>query len=336
MKKLGVGVIGLGVGIKHVRSFESHPDCGMVAVCDFSDDKLALAKEYNPLLKTTKYVNQILENPDIDIVSVASYDNYHSSQIIQAINNGKHVMAEKPLCMNLDEMLQIDSAHKQNEDIKLSANHVLRTNSRFKRFKADIADGKLGDIFYLEGDYYWGRRQKLFGWRAEMDFFSIILSAAIHMIDLIMWLLDSRPISVQAMGNDIPSRGTKLQFNSFAVVLLKFENGTIAKLTGNGGCVHPHFHGINIFGTERTAIHNMTGAYYLDTSETDSVPISITEPYPEKESREKVIHSFVDSILNPSITPLVPQQDVYDVMSVCFAAEKAMNTGESISIEYLN
>jgi hypothetical protein len=74
----------------------------------------------------------------------------------------------------------------------------------------------------------------------------------------------------------------------------------------------------------------------LDTSETDSIPIPITEPYPEKESREKVIHSFVDSILDPSITPLVPKQDVFDVMSVCFAAEEAMNTGNSINIEYLN
>ena len=158
MKKLGVGVIGLGVGLKHVLSFESHPDCEMVAVCDFSDDKLSLVKKDFPLLKTTKDANQILEDFGIDIVSVASYDNYHSSQIIQAINNGKHVMAEKPFCMNFDEILQIHNTHKQNEDIKISANHVLRSTSRFKRFKADIVNGKLGDIFYLEGDYYWGTR----------------------------------------------------------------------------------------------------------------------------------------------------------------------------------
>ena len=237
---------------------------------------------------------------------------------------------------NEDEMEKIQAAHKQNNGIKLSANHVLRTNSRFIRFKNDIQAGEFGEVYFLEGDYYWGRLHKLFEWRAEMNFYSIILGAAIHMIDLVMWLLDSRPVSVQAMGNDISSRGTKLQFNSFAVILLKFENGSIAKLTGNGGCVHPHFHGIKIFGTDRTTIHNMTGAYYLDTSEPDSAPIPITEPYPEKEVREKVIHSFVDSILDPSITPLVPQQDVYDVMSVCFAAEEAMNTGKSINIEYLN
>ena len=336
MKKFGVGVIGLGVGIRHVRSFESHPNCEIVSVCDFLDEKLAKEKEHNPFLKSTKDANQILEDPDIDIISVASYDNYHSSQIIQAINARKHVMAEKPLCMNIDEMVQIQAAHKQNSDIKISANHVLRTNPRFKRFKTDIANGKFGDIFYLEGDYYWGRRHKLFGWRAEMDFYSIILGAAIHMIDLVMWLMNAKPISVQAVGNDIASINTSLKYNSFAVILLQFENGIIAKLTGNGGSVHPHFHGLKIFGTEQTAIHTLTEAYNLHTSDINSELVPITEPYPEKKVREKVIHSFVDSILDPSISPLVSYQDVYDVMSVCFAAEEAMNSGKSISIEYLN
>ena len=278
----------------------------------------------------------ILEDKNIDIVSIASYDNYHSKQIVKAFENGKHVMAEKPLCLSWDEMVLIHDIQKQNRDVKLSANHVLRSNARFGRFKKNIQAGKFGEIFYLEGDYYWGRKSKLFGWRAEMDFYSIILGAAIHMIDLIMWFLNDRPTSVQAIGNDLASRNTNLKYNSFAVILLQFKNGTIAKLTGNGSCVHPHYHALKIFGTERTAIQHLNGAYYLDSSDPGTKPISVTEPYPEKKAREKVIHSFVDSILDDSLTPLVPQQDVYDVMSVCFAAEEAMNTGKSISIEYLN
>jgi predicted dehydrogenase len=155
------------------------------------------------------------------------------------------------------------------------------------------------------------------------------------MIDLVMWLMDAKPVSVQAMGNDIANINTSLKYNSFAVILLQFENGIIAKLTGNGGSVHPHFHGLKFFGTDQTAIQNYDGAFYLNSSEPNSDPILITEPYPEKKAREKVIHSFVDSILDSSLTPLVPQQDVYDVMSICFAAEEAMNTGNTIQVNYL-
>ena len=326
----------MGVGEKHALAYENHNQVVLKSVCDFDQMKL---KKYSDIFTHSILVEtdqQILEDKDINIVSIASYDNYHCDQIIQALNNGKHIMAEKPLCMNREEMDKIHTAQKQNSLVKLSANHVLRSNSRFRRFKNDIINGDLGDIYYLEGDYYWGRKQKLFGWRAEMDFYSIILGAAIHMIDLVMWLMDSKPISVQAMGNDISTRETNLQFNSFSVLLLKFENGVIAKLTGNGGCVHPHFHGLKIFGTDQTVIQNRDGAFYLNSSEPGSESIPIVEPYPEKETRQNIIHSFVDYILDPSRTPIVPQQDVYDVMSVCFAAEEAIKTGKAINIEYLN
>jgi predicted dehydrogenase len=333
---LNAGVIGMGVGEKHARAYANHQNTVLKTVCDFDQEKLKELKENHSYSAIVNTDHQILEDEDIDIVSIASYDNYHSKQIVQAFENGKHVMAEKPLCLTLDEMLKIYAAQKQTKELKLSANHVLRSNSRFKKFKKDISDGKFGDVFYLEGDYYWGRKQKLFGWRAEMNFYSIILGAAIHMIDLVMWLMDAKPVSVQVMGNDIASKNTNLKFNSFAVILLQFENGVIAKLTGNGGCVHPHFHGLKIFGTDLTAIHNQEGAFYLNSSEPSSESVPIVEPYPEKESRQKVIHSFVDSILDSSKTPIVPQQDVYDVMLVCFAAEEAMKSAKSINIEYLN
>jgi len=333
---LNAGVIGMGVGEKHALAYENHKNTVLKTVCDFEHEKLKELNTKFPNVYIETKDQSILENEDIDIVSIASYDNYHCDQIIQALNNGKHVMAEKPLCMNREEMGKIQAAHKKNKGIRLSANHVLRTNSRFIRFKNDIQAGEFGEVYFLEGDYYWGRLQKLFEWRSEMEFYSIILGAAIHMIDLVMWLLDSKPISVQAMGNDIANQGTKLQFNSFAVVLLNFENGTIAKITGNGCCVHPHFHGMKIFGTKQTAIHNRNGAFYLNTSEPGSKSIPISEPYPEKDARQKIIHSFVDSIQDTTIAPLVTSKDVYDIMSVCFAAEEAMNTGKSVNIEYLN
>jgi len=326
----------MGVGEKHALAYKNHEGVVLKTICDFDQEKLNDMKTKFPDSVLYTDEQSIFEDKDIDIVSIASYDNYHSKQIVKAFENGKHVMAEKPLCLRLDEMIEIKAAQKKNGTVKLSSNHVLRSNTRFVKFKKDLQAGEFGEIFYLEGDYFWGRKHKLFGWRAEMDYYSIILGAAIHMIDLVKWLLNLRPISVQAMGNDIVNRGTNLQFNSFAVILLKFDNGTIAKISGNGGCVYPHFHGLKIYGSERTAIHNLTGAYYLNSSEPNSKPITISDPYPDKKAREKIIHSFVDSILDPSVSPLVPEQDVYDVMSICFAAEEAMKTGKSISIEYLN
>jgi len=335
---LSAGVIGMGVGEKHAAVYQKHAHSVLKSICDFDAQKLERLKQYFADVDTYENDLSILQDAQIDIVSIASYDNYHAIQILEALKTGKHIMAEKPLCQSMQQMVKIHELHKRMANVKISSNLVLRANSRFRKFRNDIRGGRFGDIFFIEGDYYWGRIEKLFGWRAEMDFYSIIMGAAIHMIDLVMWLLDQRPISVQATGNDVMTRGSKLRFNSFATVLLQFEDGMIAKLGGMGGGSHPHFHGLKIFGTESMAVHDLLGAYYLDTNKegAGAVPIKISHPYPEKETREKVLHSFIDSILDPNIAPLVPQQDVYDVMSVCFAAEEAMNSGNSTLVNYID
>jgi len=332
--KLNVGVIGLGVGSRHVQAYDSHPNASVRIVCDFDNNQLK--KMNSDQIITTVNAEDVINDKKVDIVSIASFDNYHKMQIIQAIQNNKHIMAEKPICQDWNELVQIYEAQKDHPHIKLSSNLVLRTNSMFQKFKKDIKYGLFGDVFYFEGDYYWGRKEKLFGWRSEMGFYSIILGAAIHMIDLIMWLLESKPVSVQAIGNNIPTKNTKLKFNSFAIIILKFQNGIIAKVTGNAGCVHPHFHGLKINGTKLTANHEFAGSYYMNSSSPKSNPEPILEPYPEKEVRKNIIHSFLDSIIDESKEPIVNMHDVFDVMSVCFAAEKAMNTGGEIDIEYLN
>jgi len=330
-----VGVIGMGVGEKHALAYQNHPQCELKSFCDFDSEKLEVLKNIFPDQEIFDDAQSIINDKNIDIVSIASYDNYHAQQITQAIENKKHVMAEKPLCLSKSEMEHIRIVLQKNPNVCLSSNLVLRANSRFKRFQNDIAEKNLGDIYYLEADYYWGRKNKLYGWRAEMEFYSIIYGAAVHMVDLVIWLMDAKPISVQAMGNDIATRNSLLKYNSFAVLILRFDNGIIAKITGNGGCVHPHFHGLKIFGTEYTAVHNLCGAYYLYSSDPDAAPIVLSEPYPEKAAREKIIHSFVDYIADQSKTPLVPQKDVFDVMSVCFAAQEAIKSGKEIKIDYV-
>tara|TARA_Y100001935_G_scaffold253199_1_gene258786 strand:+ start:13246 stop:14247 length:1002 start_codon:yes stop_codon:yes gene_type:complete len=331
---LNCSVIGLGVGEKHAQAYQSHNKTILKSVCDFDQVKLENAKIKFPNCELFTSDNEIINDKSIDLISVASFDNFHSNQIIRSINNGKHVMAEKPLCLHPEELIKIIEAKENNPATKLSSNLVLRTNSRFSKIRRDIKSGKFGEIFYLEGDYYWGRIEKLSGWRAEIDFYSIIHGAAIHMIDLAMWLLDAKPLYVQAMGNNISTQSSRLKYNSFAVVLLEFSNGTIVKLTGNGGCIHPHYHGLKVFGNNLTAIHNLNEAYYLNSSENNENPLKLNESYPGKNSRVNLINSFINSIIDNSKKPLVSDKETYNLMSVCFSAEEAMKTGKKVKVKY--
>ena len=77
MKRLKVGIIGLGVGAKHIAAYQSHSSCEVVYLCDFSDDKLLEFGEKYPQIKRTKDADIILNDPTIDVVSIASFDKKH-------------------------------------------------------------------------------------------------------------------------------------------------------------------------------------------------------------------------------------------------------------------
>ncbi|MBU4373599.1 MAG: Gfo/Idh/MocA family oxidoreductase [Euryarchaeota archaeon] len=331
-----MGIIGLGVGGKHIPAFDSHPACQVTALCDFSKRKLFAFTKHCPTAKSTQNADEILEDPAIDVVSIASFDNYHFEQVLKAIRNRKHVFVEKPLCLHYNEALEIKKAIEQYPELRISSNLNLRTCPRFKRLREAVRLGELGRIFYLEGDYLWGRIHKLKdGWRKDIPVYSIILGAAVHMIDLVMWVVGSKPIEVQGYGNRIATAGTPMRYNDFGVVLLRFENSTLAKISGNGGCMHPHFHRVAVYGTEKTFLHELSGGIWLESRDPKAKPTDIAEEYPGVTEKGKIITSFIDSILDEAAEPIVPVGDVFDTMSVCFAAERSIQERKPIMIEYI-
>ena len=333
---LKAGIIGLGIGKKHVKAFNGHLGCKVTTLCDFSEERYAKASKEYPSMRITKEAKDILDDPELDIVSVASFDNYHYEHVLSALENGKHVFVEKPLCLYPHEAFSIRRVLDENRDIRLSSNLNLRTCPRFVRLREAVLSKEMGKIFYIEGDYFWGRIHKMTeGWRGNMEFYSIVLGAAVHMIDLLIWISGQNPLEVQGYGNQIATSGSGFRFNDFASILMRFENGMIAKVCANGGCIHPHFHRVTVFGTEKTFLHEISGGVWLESREPEAEIAEVREEYPGVEERGKVITTFIDSILDPKARAIVPTEDVFTTMSVCFAAEKAIQEGKPIRVEYI-
>src|SRR5207244_3826116 len=106
---------------------------------------------------------------------------------------------------------------------------------------------------FLEGDYNYGRLHKIVdGWRGKLPYYSVVHGGAIHLIDLLLWLTGERIVEVTARGNQIASRGSSFRNHDFVVALARLENGSLAKISANFGCIHPHFHAVNVYGTRAT------------------------------------------------------------------------------------
>ena len=90
MNNLRVGVIGLGVGEQHVYGFRS-AGANVVALCDKDPLKHSMALEKFPECTLYDNYQDLLESENLDIVSIASYDKDHATQIVSALDSGLHV-----------------------------------------------------------------------------------------------------------------------------------------------------------------------------------------------------------------------------------------------------
>ncbi|HET8650843.1 MAG TPA: Gfo/Idh/MocA family oxidoreductase [Gemmatimonadales bacterium] len=333
MTRLRAAVLGLGVGEQHIHGYRSHPECDVVAVCDFADDKLAMARERYPELRATREANEILDDPGIDVVSVATYDNFHRDQIVRAIERGKHVFVEKPVCLSVAEAEDVRAALKAHPGVRLSSNLILRRSPRFLELREQIQAGEYGRLYYLEGDYNYGRLHKITeGWRGRLDFYSVVYGGAIHIVDLLLWLSGERVTEVTAFGNAIASGG-KFRFADLVASLLRFESGLVAKVTANFGCVYPHFHSLAVYGTRATFVNGLDRALRYDTRDPEQPPRAITTPYPGV-AKGDLLYSFIEGIRRGT-DPLVTEEDVFRTMSVCFAIEQATHERCAVPVRYL-
>ncbi len=324
-------VIGLGVGERHIAGYEADPRCRVVALCDVDPARLADVGARHPQRQLTTDPFAVLADPLIDVVSIASYDDAHHAQIMAALSAGKHVFVEKPLCLHEHELADIRRELNAHPKLKLSSNLILRRSPRFARLRERLRAGELGTPYHAEADYNYGRLHKIVeGWRGRLPYYSVVHGGAIHMIDLIMWLLGERPRAVSAFGNAIATRGTPFRFDDCVVALMKFRSEATAKVTANFGCVFPHHHNLSVYGTAATFVHDRQGARVYTSRDPDAVPQVVDDPYPGADKGD-MLPAFVAAILDGG-EPDVSAADVLDVMEVALAVEKSARTGQTVEV----
>jgi predicted dehydrogenase len=327
MSELRAAVIGLGVGERHIAGYSNAEGCEVVAACDIDAVRLAEIGEQNPGLRLTEDADSILGDPEIDVVSIASYDDFHFEQVKRALEAGKHVFVEKPLCQTQEEMDELHSILASRPELRLSSNLPLRASPRFAELRAQIAGGELGRLYYLEGDYEYGRLWKITeGWRGSLDHYSVFTGGAVHIVDLLLWLTGDRVVRASAAGNRIATEDTAFRFDDLVVALLEFESGLVAKVSANFACVHPHFHALRVFGTDGTFVNGLGDGELWRRGGEGPQRTSVTAAYPGVEKAD-LIPGFIESIRGSGPAP-VGADEVFATMAVCFAVERALESGQ--------
>jgi len=327
-------VIGLGVGTQHALAYAGLDGCRLRYVYDLDIHKMQRVLGQLGQGTAGVSVEALLQDQAVDVVSIASYDDMHGTQVVSALRAGKHVFVEKPLCRSEEELRAIKNAWLLSGDRHLASNLVLRAAPLYQWLRQAIAGGELGEIYGFDGDYLYGRLSKITdGWRKDVLDYSVMQGGGVHLVDLMLWLTGQRPRSVTAVGNRICTEGTAFRYHDYVSATFGFASGLVGRITANFGCVHRHQHVLRVFGTKGTFIYDDMGPR-LHTSRDPAVPTARLDLAAIPASKGEMIPIFIDAILKNADTRDQTQHE-FDVISACLGADRALAVAKRVEIDYV-
>mgnify|MGYP000120859910 CR=1 FL=1 len=332
--RLKVGVVGLGVGEQHARTFAQHPDCRLRWLYDRDTGRARNLRDVLDEGEVAGSYDAMATDAETDIVSIASNDDDHYAQACIALDHGKHLFVEKPLCRTFREAETLKAKWSAAGKPALDSNLVLRSAPLYRWLIPFIRAGGLGRVYAVDGEYLYGRLHKItHGWRKDVDDYSVLEGGGIHMLDLMLALAEELPERVFATGNRICTEGTDFRYNDFATAIYRFPSGVIGRLTANFGCTHPHHHVIRVYGTKGTFLYDDSGPRLHTSRDPEAKPETRNED-PLPSGKGNLIPGFVDLITSGADTAIQAQRN-FDLVCACAAADEALASQQETTIRYV-
>ncbi len=213
---LKVGVIGCGYwGPNLIRNFIQLNGSDVVRVADLDQDRLKHMQNLYAGIQTTTDYKEIILDPEIDIVAVATPVKTHFTFGKEALMAKKHVFIEKPIAASVSQVEElIDLAQKNKR--KLMVGHTFEYTAAVRKMKEIIDSGDLGEIYYISS-----QRLNLGLFQQDIN---VLWDLAPHDISIILYLLGCEPESVSAIG----SSHINPAIEDVAILTMRFPNNLIA------------------------------------------------------------------------------------------------------------
>ena len=220
-----LGIIGYGgMGHHHAEKVMTKVDrLDVSGVYDIREERMVLAKSEG--FNTYDSTDALLADKSIDLVTIATPNNFHKELVIRALRAGKNVICEKPVALNSEELVEMMGVAKETGKV-FTVHQNRRWDRDFVIVKTAIEQGMLGKPFFIESRVA-GSNGVLYEWRGyKVCGGGMLYDWGIHLIDQMMWMVDSPVISVYASLKKIFCKECDDNFKLF----LKFENGIDADI----------------------------------------------------------------------------------------------------------
>lgn len=350
MEKIKVGVIGVGnIAMEHLNAYKKNPYVEIYALCDINEKILADRAEKFGVTRTYTSAEEMVKLPELDAVSVCTWNCAHAECAITALNAGKHVLCEKPMAMNADQARRMKEAADKNGKL-LMIGFVRRFGNDAAILKDMIRNDQFGEIYYAKATYLrrHGNPGGWFGDKARSGGGPLI-DLGVHVIDLTRYLLGNpKPVSVYGATfqklldrPDVKDKrgyiaasaveGDPCNVEDLASAMIRYDNGAVVTVEASFSLnIKDPVGRIDLFGTKAGAklepeleMYTELNGYMADVTLKTPTALSFDGLFANE------VNHFVDCVRlgTPCISPA---EDGIALMDILDAIYESARTGHEV------
>ncbi|MGN1167091.1 MAG: Gfo/Idh/MocA family protein [Lachnospiraceae bacterium] len=224
MDAIRIAIIGHGfMGHEHEKML-SHMDG--IQLVGFSDIDPTQLEDVQEGLKRYSSNEELMNDPEVDVVLIAANNKYHHDLVIQAARAGKDIICEKPVAMNVEEL---DDMMKVVDEcgVKFTVHHQRRFDPDFRTAKEIYDSRTLGNVYTIQSMLY-GFNGNMHDWHVYVEEGGgMLFDWGVHLIDQILWMMPGAKVtSVYADLRNV----INVEVDDYFKILMRFDNGVMAEI----------------------------------------------------------------------------------------------------------
>lgn len=337
-RRLRVGMAGLGrMGARHARNLATRvPGAELVA----ANSPLAEEREWarRELGASRLYADyrDMVADPELDAVFLATPTMEHAGQIIAALEAGKHVFSEKPTSLNLEDCLRVEEVAAKHPQQKAMIGYVRRFDPHYRAAYEKVSAGAIGEPFLVKSQTLDKHDPSGFFVQFAQKSGGIFLDMSVHDIDTARWFLGApKPVRVFATGTVAVHQGLKAVGDlDNGVAMIEFEGGKLAVLQASRTMAHGHETLAEITGTEgRLTIGAGAHLNRVDIADGQGIRHECTPTFYERFEEAFVVelNAFTDAVRQDTPLPL-SLRDATEATRIGLAIQQSLKSNRSIDL----
>lgn len=360
MKKLKVGLVGCSRGRSLFKVFAAHPKVEVTALCDIQASVLAeTGKAFNLTDAALHTSYESLLQTSLDAVIIATPIKCHADQTVQALAAGKHVLCEQTAAYTVNDCQRVvDAVKKSGRTYMMGENYSYFHYVR--EWQKLITAGKLGRIYYAEGEYIHeivnllvDAKTGQYYWRHERP----PIWYCAHTLGPLLMLMDDRIVKACGLTTGftkMPQYKDHLGFLDFEIGLFKTQKGAVIKILRSQVAARPHMVWYSLHGTgghlENSRLDKLStdGMVYVE-AETDkhhatTTACPVVDPAAPEEAKKGghgtseyfMIRDFLEAVESGRRPPIDVIKATDMTIPGLIAHESAMRGGEWLDVPLMN